>query len=164
MEKLSLENVPIMGGDVYPAVVEVLCVYKGPRVDERITIAGFGKSSDCTTTVGVGDTYIIILMPFEDRYRVVEVNTQRVAVQRLPARYGSQIEGSYDCQEPFTLPPTTPIPPTSEIDTTLMTTWEMSTLVADSHASRSFPMYTSLLLVTFAMTQIIFKCLLLDIA
>ena len=42
LEALALENVPIMGGDVYPAVVEVLCVYKGPRVDERITIAGFG--------------------------------------------------------------------------------------------------------------------------
>ena len=31
LEALALENVPIMGGDVYPAVVEVLCVYKGPR-------------------------------------------------------------------------------------------------------------------------------------
>ena len=139
LKKNPTENIPSIGGDVYSARIQVLCVYKGPIVNERVTVTGFGRTPSVdhcvTTNVREGSTYFIIMMPFEDRYRIVEVNLQ-IAAKGWSPRGGPLIESGYTCQDPYTLPPTTPMPTTK-----LMTTEDMTLMTTKSGGCKSCSMY-----------------------
>ncbi len=151
LKKYPPEDIPAMGGKVYPVRIDVLCVLKGPLVEERITVTGFGETEDCVTThVNVGDTYVVLMMPFEDRYRIVEVNSQPGAERYLP-RYSTLIEKSYPCEDPITLPPTTPMPTT--IPECSETTMEMST---EGRGCKSCSVYSTLF-VAFVLVQVTVK-------
>ena len=147
------ENIPLIGGDVYSARIQVLCVYKGPLVYERVTVTGFGRSPTAdhcvTTNVREGDTYIIIMMPFEDRYRIVEVNLQ-MAVQGWSSRIGPNIESSYPCQYPLTLPPTTPMSTTKPV-----TTEDMTLMTTKSGGCKSCSMYYFILVACCVLQTIV---------